>query len=349
MARYSYNSDADRHKAQLERAIGRVRAAGASLDSAVIDAAERLLRGRENVPTALANATALATFFAWCAAEGVDPFSARYSDAKRFLASLSAIAPGTRKSYLNSVKAFYRVAAIEEMTSAEPFRYVESRNPKAVTPTPALTKDELQSVLRPLASRIGHGSASLLDRRDFAIIFTTARTAGRSISMRTVTWAGWRPHAPGGVITFVQKGGGAHVMTVPKDIAVVLEAWRTSLQDAIGRPVRGDEPIFPAIGRRTRSLAGARGRLRPLRVHGMNGAVQGRYRDVGIAAPRLGFHALRATSATLAHEGGATNEQIQATGGWSSLQMVDLYIKRKRTQSALDCWGIDLSDPAAGA
>ena len=83
-------------------------------------------------------------------------------------------------------------------------------------------------------------------------------------------------------------------------------------------------------------------------MHGVADAAKNRYFDAGLSAPRLAFHALRATGSTLAHEAGATEEEIQATGGWESRAMVDLYIKRRQTQSALGRWRIDLDDePAA--
>lgn len=146
-------------------------------------------------------------------------------------------------------------------------------------------------------------------------------------------------------LSFIQKGGGGHTLILPPEDADILEAWRADLTGAIGREVTGQEPVFPNIGHRTLALAAA-----PLAVMtraGLRDAVKARYLAVGLRAKRLAFHALRATSATIGHEMGASLEEIQQTGGWKSQKMVELYIKRRTPRTALHRWSLDLDDPAA--
>jgi integrase len=162
-----------------------------------------------------------------------------------------------------------------------------------------------------------------------------------------VTWAGWRSRPPAGTLTFVQKGGAAHVIEAPRDVVASIEAWKAH-EATLGRPLRSGDAMFPAVGTGGELLrASIRGLLRGLSGEAMLHIARGRFLDLGLVGPRLGFHALRATCATIAYESGATIEQVQQTLGHARLETTQGYLRRGRPGAAADSWAIDLGDRQA--
>lgn len=341
-----YATEHDREKAELDRMVGRMRAAGAPFGPEVIDTADRFVRGKTIIHTGTAYARALLRYFRWCGESGLHPWQARHSHAELFHASLRELAPGTRRNYVIATRSFYRFAVIDEVIAKSPFQYVSAPSPDPIDPTPALTMDQLKAVLRPMHRKIADGTATLCDRRDYAMIRLDARIGARLVSVTEMTWGGWAYRGSDGVLTYVQKGGGGHSVVLPPEDASVLEGWRAALAAALGREPRDDEPVFPKFGPRAMKLP--KRDLRPMMRSGLRDAVKARYLAVGLRGRRLAFHALRATSATIGSENGATIEQIKKTGGWKSHKMAELYIKRQSSENALQHWSINLDDePAA--
>jgi hypothetical protein len=93
--------------------------------------AEQFLRGFRNRRTAVTYGTGLAWYFRWCSQANVDPFEARPSHGRLFLASLSS----------------YCAAIDDELTVADPLRRVRASRAGVRTPTPALTVIEFDRVL----------------------------------------------------------------------------------------------------------------------------------------------------------------------------------------------------------
>ena len=340
-----YATEHDREKAEFNRMVARMREAGVPFGLEVVDTAERFVRGRTIVHTGTAYARALLRYFRWCGEAAVHPWQARHSHAEMFHASLEELAPGTRRNFVIAARSFYRFAVIDEVISKDPFRYVKAPAPDPIDPTPAFTMDQLVAILRPMHRKIADGTATLCDRRDYAMIRLDARIGARLVSVTDMTWGGWAYRGSDGVLSYIQKGGGGHSVVLPPEDADVLEAWRAALAAALERDLRDHEPIFPKFGPRRRTLPSTD--LRPMMRSGLRDAVKARYLAVGLRGRRLAFHALRATSATISSENGATIEQIQKTGGWKSHKMAELYIKRHSGANALQHWSINLDEPAA--
>ena len=325
--------------------VRRIRARTGQVGDEAVETAVRFVRSRPIIHTANAYARAILRYFEWCIDYPVHPWEAKHGHAGIFQASLHKLAPGTQRNYVIAARAFYRFAVIEEVVSRDPFVYVRIKTPDAVNPTPALTMEQLVAVLRPMHDRMKAGTASLVDRRDYTIIRLVARIGARLNSVREATWAGWASRGTDGVLTFAQKGGGGHsVVLQPEDAEVLLE-WRDTLANILVRDPLPDEPIFPMIGAGRQSF---RRGLRLMARSSLRDAVKARYLAVGLSGRRLAFHALRATSATISDESGASIREIQRTGGWKSPKMAELYIKRQSSTNALVRWSINLDDePAA--
>lgn len=344
----TYEDEAGRFQAKLIRGIERVRLAGAALENAPVEAAVRFLEGYPNRRTSNTYTSGLSRYFAWCVEQGVDPFTAKRSDGRIFVSSMAHLAPKTRDNYVAAVKGFYRSASDDELTEADPLGRYRVKKGTTQTPTPALTLDEFESVLRPLAERIATATASLVEERDFALVFVAGRLGARSISMRLLTWGGWRHRSPRGDLSLMLKGEATLTLDVPPDVAETLEAWKAVLEGAIGRRVRAGDAVVPRIGSAPELRRSGAGRLQTMTGEALWAIVKGRYRDVGLEAPRLAFHALRATSATVAHESGASVEEIQHTLGHASRAMTERYIRRTRRRCAADSWTTGLTRrPAA--
>jgi integrase/recombinase XerD len=343
----TYPDEAGRFEAKLARGLAGVRAVGAPLGAAPVEAAVRFLEGFPNRRTAVTYVCGITRYFAWCVERGVDPFTARRSDGPIFVAGMAHLAPKTRDSYVAAVKGFYGAAADDGLTEADPLARYRTRSGTVRTPTPALTLEEFESVLRPLAGRIAASAASLVEERDFALVYVAGRMGARSISMRLLTWAGWLHREQPGDLRLLLKGEMTQTLDVPPDVAQILEAWKAVLEAVLGRRVWPADAVFPRIGSAPELRRAGAGRLQTMTGEALWTIVKGRFRDAGLEGPRLAFHALRATSATVAHEAGATIEEIQHTLGHASPSTSAVYIRRIRRRSAADSWTMNLADRPA--
>lgn len=334
-----YRSNKERMTARVDAAVALARSVAAQIDPAVAELAVLFLRGYGNPGTACARGSALVRYFTWCLTAKLHPFHVRKSHGQIYFASLAELAPGTAAGYVTTARRFYRLAMAEELIEIDPFSLVEVENRTPQVETPAFTQDELEAVLQPLADRVTAGAATLTEHRDYALIWTASRSMARSMSLRELTWSGWQPNPAGGKLSFIQKGRRPHSVQLSQLDADVLGSWHDRLGQALGRPVRPDDPMFPGLRGRTRDIA-AGGRLEHLTANGIRAAVKTRYLAAGFSGPRLAVHALRASGATIAHENQKTDGQIQSTGGWKSPAMVALYIKRRSAESATEGWDL---------
>ena len=350
----TYRNEEERFARKLERGRTAVQSAGQGLDPVVLDSADRHLRGLENLRTATTYCTGLKTFFHWCKVEVVDPLEMRPSDARLFRASLGHLAPNTRDSYLGAVSSLFNAMLDDDKADRNPFVRVRVRAPAVQTETPALTLAEYERVLGLIATSIAHGDSSLVERRDYAIIYVAGRLGIRAISARLLRWRDWRPIGDRGELTVYLKGEKRLKLDVPPDVARTLEEWKVCLTAGAGRDMKPSDAVFPPIGSESELVRAAKGGkpLRTITGESLWAIVRGRFLDVGLEAPRMGFHVLRATSATLADEADVPIEVIQDTLGHASPETTRIYLKRRGRRMAADAWTPSLAsmrEPEDGA
>lgn len=82
----------------------------------------------------------------------------------------------------------------------------------------------------------------------------------------------------------------------------------------------------------------------PFAPYSISQRIRARLLDVGLEGPRYSSHAMRATSATLAHEHGASIEEVQDQLGHASSPQTQVYIRRSVARPAAAArWSIQLS------
>lgn len=340
-----FADEADSLQHRLERGIVVVRRAGGDLRPEVLEAAEHFLRGFRNRRTSITYCTGLARYLRWCSETNVDPFEARPSQGRLFLASLSDLTPRTSDIYVTAVKSFYSALIGDELTAFDPLRRIKASRAGVRTPTPALTLDEFNRVLAPLADAIAGGNASYVDQRDFVLLFVGGRLGARGVSLRLATWGDWRPDGVRGSLTVALKGQATAALQVPEDVAIALEGWRAVVEEAIGRAVLAPDAVFPRCGSDSELRRTGRRSLQGMKGPSLSGLVKGRFRDAGIEGPRMATHVLRATAATIAHEAGASIEEIQHTLVHATPAMTETYIRRMRRQTSADRWSTSVGWP----
>lgn len=346
MATSPYRDQHERQQAELDRQVVRLLEAAAPFGDELATTAEVFVRKYPVLNTGIRYARSVTRYLAWCQERGIDPLRVREGHAGMFVASLHGLCAGSQRNYLVALKGFYRSAKKDGLIADNPYAEISTAEVDPETRTPALTKEQLLAVLRPLRLRMRTGTATLVEARDFTAIFLAARIGARRASITDVRWSGWVYDGRSGVLTFTQKGRRGHSLRMTPDVIEVIEAWRRRLELALGREVHPGEPIFPRLGL-SASLP-AEHPLVALTGRSLLDAVRARFLAVGIRGYRIGFHTLRATSATLAFLDGATVPQIGRTGGWRSDRTVERYL-RCELPTALGEWGLDELDdePAA--
>lgn len=104
---------------------------------------------------------------------------------------------------------------------------------------------------------------------------------------------------------------------------LALEEWRATLEGLLGRPIRGNDPIFPTLDRRTRLTS-------KMSVQAANVAVQLAAARIGLDGD-FGSHSLRAGFTTDALDAGSTRENVQHHGGWKNVKSLDSCVRKSPT------------------
>jgi hypothetical protein len=99
-----------------------------------------------------------------------------------------------------------------------------------------------------------------------------------------------------------------------------IDDWTGRLAQLHGRPLRPDDPLFPALGRPGR-YATPIGRAAVGEIVQRAAARAGVTSDYGSHSPRAGF-------TTDALDAGATREHVQTYGGWQNAKSLDSYYRR---------------------
>lgn len=294
---------------------------------------------RESPRTAETYSSALAAFFRWCAGIGVGPFEVRRSHAKRYLAELSSLAPCTRAARCGSVRSFYNDVLDDDEPPLDrnPFAKVGPKQPKPVQPTPALTQAQFEELLAELAAVVADDPRPLLPHRDLALVYLMGRLGPRAITTSGLRWGSFSHRGDTAFVKLHLKGDRYDEIEVPPDVLSVLARWYERLGEAVGRPLEPKDAVFPAIGPHARELR-VSGTVEPISQDGISYIVKKRLRLINVTGNGWAAHSMRATAATVAHERGATVEEIQSMLCHLNRQQTEGYIRRRTVRSAARHW-----------
>lgn len=296
----------DRDRAKRTRADRLVRATALGPVHPAVEAAAGWLALRASGDTVLTSVANIAAFFEFCARGNIEPFEATRHDALVYLAEQRSVgyAPATVALRITIIRSFLdECCADPDIPIAHnPFDRIKAGNSDPVTPTPAMTLEECGRLAD--TCRRGLAGGRLIDQRNGAMAYLMIRVGPRRMEVASGTWGslvyldgtmGWRIHG---------KGDRWDTTMIPVDASDILEAWKVLLEAAIGRPVRRDEPIFPAFGHLTVQNVRKRAAISSL-PHMSSGVVSEAFKSLltecGIEGPRFNAHTARATAATQAY------------------------------------------------
>ena len=333
---------AEKAQRQRRQAVAKVRSCGLPWDHPALVFAVALLLGARSAYTAVTYANGLCRWFRYCLANGIDPFAATRMDARAYAAALpdEGLKPSSQATCCAAPRTFYEEAIAERKLQFNPFKRVGPADRSASRPTPALTLEQVCNALRICASILAKPGANLVRYRNFALLYLGVRLGLRRSEYTNLTWADRGNDFGRSRIQITGKGASENDPIVPADLDVVLDVWRRALEAAIGRPVRGDDPLFPIIGNGDHYLRSLdlTAPLPALAPPGVVYAIKMLLRDAGIVGPGIASHVLRATSATLAWKGGADRLDIVALLRHKTADMTDHYIRRATEVTAADSW-----------
>lgn len=301
----------------------------------------RFLATYKNPMTMRRYALGLTRYFGWCHQRGADPFATQSDEAdiyEGFVGRLG-LAPKSVKLDMAIARAFHHRASDGGKVNGNPFAHIRLSADNQVS-TEALTPVEINKVLNTIASV---ETITLLDQRDYALIYVASRVGPRRVELARFRWVDVITTPRGVRGRFHRKGDGIDSIDLPPDAVEVLETWRTVLRTALGRLPRPDEPVFPSVGVGAHLIKRAkRGVLVPMGVAIITVTCRSRFEDAGLFGPRMATHVLRASAATIAFENGATVDEIKIMLGHKNIETTWKYIRRLNRPSPASHWQLDV-------
>ena len=272
----------------------------------------------------------ISAYLRWCGQVGLDPLAARERDAAAYAASLARYAQGTQNLKLLVARAFFAMAQEREFVAANPFAQVRlpSRLPEVITP--ALTKAQVELLLRATQAVFDDPQRGLTARRDYALLTVMVRLGLRTAEVSALRWGRFQDHDGRIRGAFLGKGQKPANLDVPPDVWVTLQHWRDAYERTVGAELNRNDPVFLPCDVRVARMARARtgqSPLPPLQRRSIHNLVVARLADVGLSGERLGPHALRATCAVLAYHAGASIIEIQAMLRHSNVETTMRYLQ----------------------
>lgn len=312
-----------------DRALRRIRAL--PLDAAALGAAEMTVQKTRTSVSAKGYGLVLANVLRYMVERGIDPLAPRPQEAVLWWAGTAAYAPKTRNQMLAVAKAFYSVAIELDLIRKNPMDSITPLRNEVVTPTPALTVEQATELFESIAADVDHPDRGLVAHRDLVAVGFATRMCLRAGEIPNLRWQNVASEPEGRTIVFVGKWNKPAKLAIPDDLWEVITAWRLAYEAATGGRFTGRDPIIVGLG--VADIAQARERaagvaLKALDSKTISSIAMRRLRAIGLDAPRMAAHALRATGATLAYEAGADILEVQALLRHSSLDMTKQYLKR---------------------
>lgn len=339
-------SPEDRQRAARAHAISRFATGEFDDWPAERDAAASFIAQRESDKTAATYASALVAYFRWCRTIPLRPFEVRRAHAKRYLAETAALAPCTRANRCVVVRSFYNDVLDDDEAPIDrnPFQRVGPRRPAPVKKTPALTQAQFEALLVELRAAVEADPRRLIAHRDFALIYTMGRIGPRAMTTSHLRWGSFSRRGDLGLAELHLKGNRYDEVETPADVLAVLAAWHRRLGTALGRQLTASDAVFPAIGAHARRIV-VPGCLDPLTEDGISYIVRKRLKLIDVVGRGWAAHAMRATAATVAHEQGASIEEIQSMLCHLNRQQTEGYVRRRTVRSAARHWQPSMAEP----
>jgi integrase/recombinase XerD len=286
---------------------------------------------------------------AWFIGRGIDPLAATTDDLQIWWNSLADYSPHSRNSFLVSVRAFFIEAVDRGLMAADPSRKLDRDEAISLMSTPALTRPEALRLLAAIDEECSDPVRELVARRDVVLIGFMLRLCLRLAEVQSLTWSCISERDGKAFVSFIGKGRKPATLEVPPPLLRRMNAWRAALEESIGHPLEGSDPIVVSLAGSTLRAARLRRRGQPMKRLArcdIFTTIRDRLAQVGVVGPRMGPHALRATGATLAYEGGADLIACQNLLRHASIETTRrFYIKRLENKSSEAIERMGLDDP----
>ena len=291
----------------LPAAMAPMRALGLEPGGRTYRLAEATISARCNTyRSALCYGAAIGALLGFLRERNTKPLEAGRDDLLAYRAALTRYAPKYRANRLAIARAFYEEAIERKWIDRNPARNVKVKAPEAERPTPALTREEAETLLRAIRGEFASPRRGLIARRDYAVILLMLRLLLRLEETADLRWDDVVHIRNGRNVDFIGKGSKHSVLPIPDDVWGALQAWAAAYETASGRELRGDDPMFPSVSRAYLNRVRAEQKIELIGVAApaIRKMVKARMADIGIEGKGWGPHALRATGASVAHEAG---------------------------------------------
>jgi integrase len=285
----------------------------------------------------------------WFNRRAINVLEASADDVREWWNSLAVYAPGTRDAYLQCLRMYYAEAVEHEYVVRDPSRRIEFERKDPLTPTPALTRAQARTLIRVIDEERTDDTLAAIAARDAALVAVLLRLCLRESEAHDLVWGNVGLAEGLRVLSFIGKGRKPATLRLPPDVLACLESWQVVQAETVGRPIGQADAIFTSFAPRAlkRARSPRKPALTPVGRSEIFCIVRDRLAQIGIVGPRWGAHALRATGATLAYEGGADLIACQSLLRHSSIETTRrFYIKRteNKASDAIDRMGLADSD-----
>lgn len=331
-------------------------ASGEPADSTSMRNAQMTIARLSTYASARIYAGYLARFFAFMAEQGREPIAADHDDIDLYLMTQRHLSPKTQSCQWGVLSSFFKRALERRTRSDSPFLGRKRPSDEPITPTPALTKEQAQSLLNSMAADFDHPDRGLVARRDFAMIALLLHLCLRATEVSDVRWGGISRSSGELTLSFTGKGRRPATLPLPGAVHSTLLMWKAAYESKTATVLLPGDPIFLATDHVSLREARSRKDSKPLPrivTRSVGRIVADRISDVelnlvgGMPAARFAAHCLRATGATLAVEGGADAIDLQALLRHMQLDTSIRYLRRLENRSAKAIAMIGLSLDAA--
>jgi integrase len=296
---------------------------------------------RNSSDTASSAVSNFVPWFEYCSREGIDPLQASKYQARAYLAEQTSAgyAPTTLNLRAAVLRSFFADAIDEGVAAVNPFHRIRAGNTDPMVPTPSLTLEQTGRVAH--VARNGLAGRGLIGQRNGAMAYLMIRVGPRRKEVAIATWGALSRIGEGLTWQVHGKANRWGPTVLPADATAILGEWRALLETAIGRPVRPDDPLFPALGNRRseRLLAvAAAGPLPDLDRATISRVFKALLISVSIEGPRYSAHAARATAATLGYEATKDIVAVQRMMRHRSQETTMRYIRTAATGTPASAW-----------
>lgn len=333
-----------------EKGQRHIRALGLTADDPVIRAAAAVVDRAKTQQSVESFGWGEARVISWFLARGIEPLCATRENIRRWWNELGGYSDNTRNFHLLMLRSLYREAkklGLMETTN-NPHDDLKASTPAVLTETPALTRAEAKRFIRSIDASKLDPDGRLDALRDGVMVGLMLRMCLRASEVQSLRWDCLSVDRGTTRLSFIGKGRKPAKMNVPAGLVRRLAAWRAALEEAVGQPMSGSDPIILATAGHQFRVAHLRRRGQPLKAMDpstMFDVVRDRLAAIKITGARMGPHALRATGATLAYENGKNLVACQMLLRHASIETTrKYYIKRLDDSGAEAMMLMDLED-----